>query len=154
MTEPLRLAFDVGCRREHAFRVWTTRLSQWWPPSHTVTGSPVDIVLEPAVGGRIYERGADGAEHDWGEITVWDPPHRLGYRWHLRQDRADATQVDIVFVDLGEHTRIEIEHGGWSGSGERAPACASATTPAGRACCRTSWRPAKPPVSRGRGGVR
>ena len=121
MTEPLRLAIDVRCRREHAFGVWTTKLSQWWPASHTVTGSPVDIVLEPVVGGRIYERGADGAEYDWGEVTVWDPPHRLGYRWHLRQDWADATQVDIAFVDLGAHTRIEIEHSGWEQLGAKGP---------------------------------
>jgi hypothetical protein len=123
MIEPLRLEFDVRCSREHAFRVWTTKLTQWWPAGHTVTGSAnVDIVLEPRVGGRIFERAPDGAEHDWGEITVWDPPARFGYLWHLRQDRADATQVTIVFLDRDDHTRIEIEHSGWERLGARGPA--------------------------------
>ncbi len=126
MTEPLRLEFDVDCPREHAFRVWTTRLTEWWPADHTVTGdSTVDIILEPRVGGRIFERSADGAVHDWGEITVWDPPRRIGYLWHLRQDRADATQVHITFRDLphhhGEVTRIEIEHTGWERLGAKGP---------------------------------
>jgi uncharacterized protein YndB with AHSA1/START domain len=122
MTEPLRLSFVVQCSREHAFRVWTTKLSQWWPASHTVTGSSdVDVVLEPWVGGRIFERGADGVEHDWGQISRWDPPDRFGYRWHLRQDRADATQVEILFVDEGGGTRVEIEHSGWERLGAKGP---------------------------------
>jgi uncharacterized protein YndB with AHSA1/START domain len=120
VTEPLRLAFDVACSREHAFLVWTTKLSHWWPSSHTVTGSSTaEIVLEPTVGGRIYERGPDGTEHDWGELTTWDPPARFGYRWHLRQDRADASQVDIAFIDEGDRTRVEIEHSGWDRLGAK-----------------------------------
>jgi hypothetical protein len=122
MTEPLRLTFDVGCSQEHAFHVWTAQLSRWWPGSHTVSGdSTVDIVLEPRVGGRIFERAADGTEHDWGQITDWDPPAAFGYRWHLRQDRADATQVAITFVDLGDRTRIDIEHTGWELLGAKGP---------------------------------
>ena len=122
MSEPLRMVFDVQCPRTHAFDVWTAHLSRWWPSSHTVSGtSDVDILLEPRVGGRIFERTAAGAEHDWGQITVWDPPRRLGYLWHLRQDRADATRVDIVFHDHGSATRIEIEHSGWERLGAKGP---------------------------------
>lgn len=115
MTEPLRLAFDVACPAEHAFATWTLRIGSWWPADHTVTADPdLAVVLEPRVGGRIYERTRTGAEHDWGEITVWEPPSRLGYRWHLRGDRADATDVEIRFLSRGpDATRIEIEHRGW-----------------------------------------
>lgn len=65
-------------------------------------------------GGRIYERSHDGQEHDWGEVTVWDPPHRLAYKWRIATDRANATDVEIRFFEIGpDATRIEIEHGGW-----------------------------------------
>ena len=46
-------------------------------------------------------------------MTIWEPPARLGYLWHLRRDRADATEVEIRFVAAGEGTRVEIEHRGW-----------------------------------------
>lgn len=115
MTAPLRLAFDVTCPVEHAFAVWTQGIGTWWPRDHTVTGiEGLRVVLEPTVGGRIFERTPDGAEHDWGEITVWEPPTRLAYRWHLRQDRVDATEVDIRFRPTSPTaTRVEIEHHGW-----------------------------------------
>ncbi len=121
MTEPLRLSFDVACSREHAFSVWTANISTWWPRDHTVTGKAEVVVLQPDVGGRIYERTADGAEHDWGEVTVWQPPARLAYLWHLGADRAHATEVDIRFIAKDEaSTRIEIEHRGWERLGEAA----------------------------------
>ncbi len=118
---PLRLSFDIACSPEHAFRVWTSRIGTWWPPDHTVTGHAEQVVLQGDVGGRIYEQTADGAEHDWGEVTVWQPPFRLAYLWHLGLDRASATEVDIRFVARGEAaTRIEIEHRGWERLGEAA----------------------------------
>jgi len=71
------------------------------------------IVFEPRVGGRIYERSHGGQEHEWGEITVWDPPHRLAYLWRIATDRANATDVEIRFLAIGpETTRVEVEHGG------------------------------------------
>jgi hypothetical protein len=121
--DPLRLVLEVGCAPEHAFEVWTARISTWWPADPTVTGAgDLDVILEPRVGGRIYERTPDGTEHDWGWVTVWDPPGRLAYRWHLRRDRADATEVEIRFLSLAAgRTRVEIEHRDWERMGAEGP---------------------------------
>jgi uncharacterized protein YndB with AHSA1/START domain len=120
--EPLRISFDVDCAPEHAFHVWTARLSRWWPTDHTVSGdSDVEVVLERRVGGRIFERTSSGGTHEWGEITAWDPPRRLGYLWYLRRDRADATEVEITFLDRDGTTTVEIEHRGWERLGAKGP---------------------------------
>ncbi len=122
MIEPLRLRIDVACSVDHAFTVWTDRIDRWWPADHTVSGlTDAAVVLEPRCGGRIFERTPDGREHDWGEVTHWEPPHRLGYLWHLMRDRVDATLVDISFVADGALTRIEIEHTGWERLGTDGP---------------------------------
>jgi uncharacterized protein YndB with AHSA1/START domain len=113
MTEPLRLDFEVDCPVAHAFAVWTGRIDRWWPADHTVSGNPAEVVLEARVGGRIFERTSAGEEHDWGEVTRWEPPHLLGYSWHLRSERDRATDVEIRFSAVGTGTLIEIEHHGW-----------------------------------------
>ena len=109
------MSFEVACSVEHAFEVWTSRIGTWWPRDHTVTGAAgLEVVLEGGVGGRIYERTAEGVEHDWGQVTVWSPPRRLGYRWHLHSDPALATEVDVHFSPDGPGaTRVEIEQRGW-----------------------------------------
>jgi hypothetical protein len=123
VTDPLRIAFDLACTPEHAFDLWTNRTSMWWPTSHTISARPdVEVVIEPRVGGRIYERTPDGEEHDWGHVTGWDPPTRITYLWHLRQDRADASEVEITFTPAEPTgTRMQIEHRGWHALGARGP---------------------------------
>lgn len=142
MTAPLRMSFDVACSAGHAFTVWTSGIGTWWPPDHTMTGRAEAVVLQGGVGGRIYERTADGTEHEWGEVTVWQPPARLAYLWYLGRDRAEATEVEIRFLAQGtEATRVEIEHRGWSGWARRPPSRGgTGTRPAGRPCYRISSR--------------
>lgn len=123
MIEPLRITFEVGCSPERAFALWTERTSTWWPATHTVSAQRgVEVIIEPGVGGRIYERTPKGEEHNWGQVTGWDPPSRITYSWHLRQDRADATEVEITFAHDGPGTLVSIIHRGWDALGGRGAA--------------------------------
>jgi hypothetical protein len=121
MIEPLRFAFEVEWPLQGRLRSLTRRTSSWWPVSHTVSAEPgLQVIFEGRPGGRIFERTPGGREVEWGEITVWEPPHRLGYLWYIRKDRADATDVEIRFKGDGQApTRVEIEHRAWErvGSG-------------------------------------
>ncbi|HEY7947054.1 MAG TPA: SRPBCC domain-containing protein, partial [Acidimicrobiales bacterium] len=118
------------CPAEHAFETWVTRFSSWWPKGHSVSGNPdTTVVLEPGVGGRIFERTPAGTEIDWGEITHWDPPRRLGYLWHISRHRKDATDVELSFVDLGDGTtRLDIVHSGWERLGAEGQSWRQANT--------------------------
>ena len=120
--EPLRLEFTVACDAARAFTLWATETTRWWPSGHSVSGDPgLTVSFEPRVGGRIFERTPSGAEHDWGEVVAWDPPHRLVYLWHLRFDRSDATEVEVTFVPSEEGTAVTIEHRGWERLGADGP---------------------------------
>ena len=123
MIEPLELAFDVAAPADHAFTVWTRDIGRWWPADHTTSGEAgLTVTLEPRVGGRIFERTADGHEFDWGEVLVWEPPRRFVYTWHLRRTPAEATEVEIRFVAIApQATRVEIEHRGWERLGSEGP---------------------------------
>jgi uncharacterized protein YndB with AHSA1/START domain len=116
---PLELRFEVACSPRHAFDTWTRRIGAWWPRSHTVTADPgLEVAIEPFPGGRIFERTPAGEEHDWGEVLAYEPPERFAYTWHLRQDRADATEVTITFADADTGTLVTIVHDGWERLGD------------------------------------
>lgn len=97
-----------------AFRVWTERISAWWPMGHSVSGDPrTQVFIEGKAGGRFYERTSDGVEYDWGRVVVWEPPYYLAYNWYLGSSEEQPTRVDVRFVPLDENmTRVEIEHRG------------------------------------------
>ena len=118
---PLVVEFRVAAPPDHAFETWVSKPTTWWPRSHTIAKDDVaEIVIEPAVGGRIYERARSGVEHDWGRIEGWDPPHRLAFTWHLFFDPAEATNVEVTFSAGDDDTLVRIEQTGWERLGEAA----------------------------------
>ena len=123
--EPLELEFDVDCDADRAFSLWAEQTTRWWPHAHSVSAERgLTVTFEPRPGGRIFERTPGGAEHDWGEVLAWEPPHRLVYLWHLRFDRADATEVEVTFAphpDDAARTAVTILHRGWERLGTKAP---------------------------------
>jgi hypothetical protein len=120
---PILRTFEVACPIDHAFRVWTEKLDLWWPKSsHSISGEAVELVaIEPTIGGRIFERAADGTEHEWGRVTAWAPPTRFAYLWFIGHDPSEASEVDVSFapIDL-ERTRVSIVQKGWERSGPKA----------------------------------
>jgi uncharacterized protein YndB with AHSA1/START domain len=123
VTEPIEIEFEVACSPEHAFDTWANRTSMWWPPGHSMSSAPgLVVTFEPRPGGRIYERTPEGAEHDWGEVVAWEPPHRLAYLWHLGTERGRATEVDISFTGHAAATTVTIVHRGWERLGPDGPA--------------------------------
>lgn len=117
-SDTLVVEFEVQVPASHAFRVWTERAGLWWPRGHTVSGDPEAIVFEPGVGGRIVERGHDGTEHEWGEITAWDAPREIGFLWVHVFDRSQATHVVLTFAEVGSTTRVRLEQTGFAALGE------------------------------------
>jgi uncharacterized protein YndB with AHSA1/START domain len=115
----------VACDPEAAFAVFTERIGEWWPlPTHSISnerhGAPaVGVAIEPRVGGRLFETAPTGEEHPWGEVRVWEPPHRLAYSWVVGRDDDLATEVEITFTAVEGGTRVTVEHSGWEIWAER-----------------------------------
>jgi len=103
---------------ERAFRVFTRDFDKVKPHEHSLL--PVEIaetVLEPHVGGRIFDRGVDGSELQWARVLAFDPPNRLvfswdiGPRWQIESDLDRTSEVELRFVaESPERTRVELEH--------------------------------------------
>jgi hypothetical protein len=119
--DPIVVEFEVGAPVDHAFSMWTKRCALWWPRSHSMSQAEgFDVVFEPVSGGRVYERGPDGAEHEWGEVVVWEPPRRVEYWWHMFLDRDKATRVNVTFTPGVSGTVVRLENSGFEVFGDGA----------------------------------
>ncbi len=119
---PLVVEFEVAASAEHAFDTWVNRAALWWPAGHTLSGGPTAIVFEPRAGGRIFERGPQGDEQQWGEVLAWQPPTRIRCLWHLFFPRNEATEVEVTFTPSRDGTRIRLVQTGWDALGAEGPA--------------------------------
>jgi hypothetical protein len=120
---PIQLDFIVRCTAAEAFDTWTKNISVWWPSQHTRSRERgTTIVIEPDIGGRIFERTSTGEEFHWGSVTAWDRPERFAYRWHITSPPDEATEVDVRFADTGDGTtRVTISHTGFDRLGGEGP---------------------------------
>ncbi|HXF30916.1 MAG TPA: SRPBCC family protein [Solirubrobacterales bacterium] len=103
---------------ERTFRFFTEEMERWWNPDHHILEAPIArMVLEPRVGGAIYDVGTDGSECRWARVLAYDPPHRftfswdIGLDWKVEPDPARASEVEVLFSEAGSDlTRVELTH--------------------------------------------
>jgi len=130
-TTTVRTAIVVEAPIERAFRVFTEDFDQVKPREHNMLGVEIaETVFEPRVGGRVYDRGADGSEFQWARVLAFEPPNRLVFswdltpQWQIESDLERTSEVEVRFVaESPERTRVELEHRnldrhgeGWEGA--------------------------------------
>jgi uncharacterized protein YndB with AHSA1/START domain len=100
-------AITVPAPVAQAFAVFVERPVEWLPPEHTFIRGESAVVMEPWLGGRFYERGANGSEAVRGTVLIWEPPYRLtmtwrvGAGWRPVADDEHASRIAIEFTPAG-----------------------------------------------------
>ena len=114
----VRIEIVVNAAAERAFKVFTERFDRIKPREHNMLGVDIaESVFEPRAGGRVYDRGVDGSECQWGRVLAYEPPRRIVFSWdispmwQIETDLDKASEVEVRFVPDGDdRTRIELEH--------------------------------------------
>ncbi len=117
-TTSVREEVLVEAPADRAFEVFTEDIGSWWPPDHHVIDAPLaEMVLELRPGGRVYDRGTDGSECQWGTVLAYEPPERFAFSWNItlawgiEDDPARTSEVEVRFIPEGpDRTRVELEH--------------------------------------------
>jgi uncharacterized protein YndB with AHSA1/START domain len=116
MSVTVRTEVVVEAPPERAFRVFTEKAENWWPPDHHIGKAPMkSVMMERRENGRWYELGTDGSQCEWGRVLVWDPPRRLVLAWQLTSewkfDSEFVTEVEVNFTPVDKtRTRVALEH--------------------------------------------
>jgi len=112
----IRKSVTLNVPPERAFDVFAARMGSWWHKEHSIAKgtTQVDVVVEPRVGGRWYEKGADGSEHPWGKVIAYERPRRLVLAWQLNRefvyDPDLETTVEVTFEERDGSTVVHFEH--------------------------------------------
>lgn len=119
MTDPIIKTIVVNGAPDHAFDVFVNRIAKWWPlDGHAVSAAKgqaaLAVVIEPRVGGAIYEAMFDGTREDWGEVLVFEEGRRLAFSWHPGTNRGRPTRVEVAFeAQSAAQTKVTLTHSGW-----------------------------------------
>jgi len=112
--EPIVHELSLRCSPAAAFYAYA-HLGDWWHPDYTSDATTLlTVVMEPRLGGRVFERHRDGHEVDWGRVTLWAPPRMLAYATHLAQPRETPSEILLAFEATANGCSVRFEHGGWT----------------------------------------
>jgi uncharacterized protein YndB with AHSA1/START domain len=129
----VRTEVVVDAPAERAFRVFTERFDRIKPREHNMLAVDIaESVFEPHVGGRVFDRGVDGSECQWGRVLAYEPPDRIVFswdinpQWQIETDLDRTSEVEVRFTADGPtRTRVALEHrnldrhgDGWEGTRE------------------------------------
>ena len=90
------------------FKGVTEEMGEWFP-ARFIEGSKV--VVEPWVGGRIYEDGGDGRQILWDWCTAWFPNEYVAYQstWGFANGAA-VILVEYWFEADGDATKVKVKN--------------------------------------------
>lgn len=127
--EPVRKHVRVARPVEESFDLFVNGIARWWPSeihsraAHDQYGNGVTVervVFEPHAGGRVYEVTSEGVEGPWGDVLVFEAPHRFVLAWKPNDRPEPPTEVEVRFEPDGDGTIVRLEHRGWERLGARA----------------------------------
>jgi uncharacterized protein YndB with AHSA1/START domain len=114
--DPVRKTIRVNAAPAHAFDVFTTGLTRWWPRDHGIGKKPIQkVMMESRLGGRWLEIAEDGTQTNVATIILWEPPHRMVMLWQInaqwKPDPTMKSEVDVRFSPDGPNaTLVELVH--------------------------------------------
>jgi uncharacterized protein YndB with AHSA1/START domain len=113
----LMVALRVKASPERAFDAFVGEIGAWWRPNGLFAFTPREpgvLSFEPGEGGRLIETRAGGKVFEIGRIRAWEPPKRLVFGWRQAAFTPEMdTEVEVRFDQVGEETRVTVEHTGW-----------------------------------------
>ena len=116
MIDPVEVTVVINTSKQAAFAAFIDQIDDWWPVEN-FSISQGTVHIEAEYGGKIIETAADGSEHIWGHITIWDPPKDIAISWYVG-DAKTPTSITVTFAETDDgRTGVTLVHTGWDALG-------------------------------------
>ena len=125
----LEIEWTLRAPRERVWEALVGEVTAWWPADFYCLDRPARMVLEPHVGGRLYE-DAGGAALLWATVVLFDPPATIAFAgtllppwggpamtlWRLTLESVSGPATllrlnDYVYGSVGDQLRTNLELG-------------------------------------------
>ncbi|MCA9646356.1 MAG: hypothetical protein KC492_36975, partial [Myxococcales bacterium] len=70
----------LPCSMDRAFRLFTARIDEWWPPERRHLKHPQSVIALSE--DRFWESAPNGDAVELGSIKAWEPPRRIVLDWY------------------------------------------------------------------------
>lgn len=103
---------SMNASAQRVFEALTDNVSAWWGAPYLLTPSPQAIILEPQVGGRLYEQSSSGDGALWATVTTIKKNEHLELTGPIGMSGALHSVVTFSLEpkNEGEATLLKLSH--------------------------------------------
>jgi uncharacterized protein YndB with AHSA1/START domain len=92
------------------FEALTRHLAAWWGAPYLVGDAPRDLVVEPRIGGRVYEDWGGGNGALWATVTSFRKPVHIEWTGRIGMGGALVGVVGFTLQPTGKGTILKLTH--------------------------------------------
>jgi DNA-binding transcriptional ArsR family regulator/uncharacterized protein YndB with AHSA1/START domain len=102
----------INAPAERVFEALTNDISPWWGAPYLITEAPQSIILEPKVGGRMYEESGAGEGALWAMVTAIKKNEHLELTGPIGMSGAlhSIATINLEPKNEGEATLVKFSH--------------------------------------------
>lgn len=128
MLEPIVRTIEVPCDQTVAFEIFVEEVGSWWPLARFTQSAmagvaALNVVIEPQVGGAVYEITPDGSKVVWGIVDAYEPSTTLSMQFHIPLPKENVKERSLVTVQFesisATRTKVTLTQTNWEAFGKR-----------------------------------
>lgn len=123
----VRFSIELAASGDRAWQALIKEIALWWPKDFHAAGSKSRIILEPRLGGRLYEDAGSGNGLVWYQVIAVEAPRSIllsGFiappfggpatsllRLSLQENGAQSTSLEVHDALFGHVAGCDAESG-------------------------------------------
>ena len=97
----VEMEIEIRAKSERVWQALTEELTAWWHKAHFATPSPQKMILEPKIGGQLYEESESGEAVQWYTVVRLVPGKKLSLVGHILPEFEGPVQT-YLSLELSE----------------------------------------------------
>lgn len=112
-TVVVKLTYNIEAPLERVWKVITEEAGSWWDSEFVALPGSPGVLLEPHLGGRIYEETPDGKMLEWARVIAINPPHSIDFQGLMTPafGGPTLTTVQLSLAEAGSGTEMTMTEG-------------------------------------------
>ncbi len=90
---PVAVQVSIAAPIERVWEALTQEATEWWPKEFYIVSKSQAFVIEPKIGGQMYEDAGNGEGLIWAHVLGVDSPTKILLRGYLSPDFGGPAQT-------------------------------------------------------------
>lgn len=101
---------EISTNKEMVYTILTSNIRDWWGKPYVMDTKATNIILEPKLGGILYETWDTNGGYKWGEVSALQKGELIEITGPLAMSKAIYGKVSFILTENNGKTKVHLSH--------------------------------------------